>query len=80
MSEEAAPAGLVLLGALTDAQDLPEAVAADADGHQHRDIPDLSGPAAFENDAVQVDIRVFALDLAVSPLVDMSVDLLVPGC
>ena len=46
-------------------------------GHQHRDIADLTCPAALEHNAVQVHIRVVALDRPVPPRLDVLVDLLV---
>ena len=52
MLEEAAPARLVLFGALADAKNLSIALAVDPDRHQQRDVADLASPAALEHDAV----------------------------
>src|SRR5215510_5363266 len=46
--EERAPARLVLLGTLTDAENLPITLAVHADRHQQRHIANLAGPAALE--------------------------------
>ena len=45
--EKGTPAGLVLLVALRNPQHLTITVCADTDSHQHRDVPDLTGPAAL---------------------------------
>jgi hypothetical protein len=47
MCQEGAPAGLVLLGALDDAENLAIAVGIDRDRHQQRDVAHLARPAAF---------------------------------
>lgn len=77
MSQKTAPAGLVFLGPLADAQDLVKTVAINADGYQHRDVFYFAAPAALENDTVHVDIRMLAGDLLVAPLLYVLVDLLV---
>ena len=48
MLEERAPARLVLLGALADAENLPITFAVHADRDQQRDIADFPRPAALE--------------------------------
>jgi len=77
MLEERAPARLVLLGALADAENLPITFAVHADRDQQRDIADFSCPAALEHDAVQVNIGMFALNRPIPPGFDSRVDLLV---
>ena len=77
MLEEAAPARFVLLGAFADAENLPKTLSIDADRHQQRDVADLASPGAFDHDAVQVDVRMLALDRPVAPGLDRAVDLLV---
>ena len=44
------PAGLVFLGALTDAQNLPKSLRIDSAGHQEGDIPHFARPAALHHD------------------------------
>ena len=75
--QEAAPAFQILLLTLSDAQDLPESVGADADRHQHRDVANLARPAALQDHAVQIQIRELAFDRAIAPGFDVPVDLLV---
>ena len=45
MGQEGAPAGLVLLGALDDAEDLAVALGVDRDRHQQRHVAHLARPA-----------------------------------
>jgi site-specific DNA recombinase len=73
--QEARPAGLVLLGALADAQDLAVALGRDADRDQERDVAHLARPAAPEHDPVEVDVGVRARDRPVPPRRDLGVDL-----
>jgi len=47
--EEGAPARLVLLGALADAQNLSIAIAVHPDRNQQRNVAHLAGPAALEH-------------------------------
>ena len=77
MGQEGAPAGLVLLGALEDAEDLAIAIGIDRDRHQQRHVAHLASPAALEHDAVQIDIGMLAVDRPVPPGLDLAVDLLV---
>ena len=77
MFEEGAPARLVLLGALADAQNLPITLAVHPNRHQQRHIADLTGPAALEHDAIQVDVGMLALDRPIAPRLDRAIDLLV---
>jgi hypothetical protein len=53
MAQKAAPAGLVLLGALDDAENLAIAVGVDRDRHQQRDVAHFTRPAALGYDAVR---------------------------
>jgi hypothetical protein len=69
MFEESTPASLVLLGALADAENLPITLAVHADCQQQRDVANFAGTAALEYNAVQVNIRVLALD---RPIVRIS--------
>ena len=77
MTQKRRPAGFVLLGALADPQDLAKSFRIDGRGHQQRNIADLAGPAALHDDAVEVEIRMLALDPPVPPGLDLGVDLLV---
>src|SRR6202008_4155078 len=58
MLEEVAPARLIFLGALADAENVPITAAIDADRNQERDIADLAGPAALEHNPIEIDVRV----------------------
>src|SRR5262249_26217008 len=60
MLEERAPASLVLLRPLANAENLPVAALIHADRNQQRDVAYLAGPAALEHDAVKINIRVLA--------------------
>src|SRR6266705_3200843 len=77
MLEECAPASLVLLRPLANAENLPIAALVHADRNQQRDVAHLAGPAALEHDAIEINIRVGALDRTISPRLDRPVDLLV---
>ena len=55
------PAGLVLFGALADAQNLPKTLRIDGTGHQERNIANLAGPSPLHHDAVEIQIRMLAL-------------------
>src|ERR1700730_11338083 len=48
-----------------------------AEAHQQRNIANLAGPAALHDNAVEVKIRMLALDPPVPPCLDLGVDLLV---
>src|SRR5262249_51854223 len=50
--EQRAPAALVLLRPLANAENLPIAALVHADRNQQRDVAHLAGPAALEHDAV----------------------------
>ena len=71
------PAGLVLLGALADAQNLPKTLRIDGTGHQERNIANLAGPSPLHHDAVKIQIRMLAFDAPHPPRLDFGVDLLV---
>src|SRR5262245_61913183 len=60
MLEELAPATLVLLRPLANAENLPIAALVHADCNQERDVAHLAGPAALEHDAIEINIRVLA--------------------
>src|SRR4029434_512075 len=77
MLEEPAPARLVLLGPLADAENLPITLAVHRDRHQKRHVAHLASPGALEHDAVQIDVGMLALDRPVAPRLDRPVDLLV---
>ena len=62
MLEECAPASLVLLRPLANAEDVPIAALIHADRNQQRDVAHLASPAALEHDAVEVNIGVLARD------------------
>src|SRR6516164_2680010 len=71
------PATLVLLRPLANAENLPIAALVHADCNQERDVAHLAGPAALEHDAIEINIRVLALDRTIAPGLDCPVDLLV---
>src|SRR5262249_499600 len=77
MLEESAPASLVLLRPLANAENLPVAALIHADRNQQRDVAHFAGPTALEHDAVKINIRVLALDRTIAPGLDRPVDLLV---
>jgi hypothetical protein len=76
MLEERAPARLVFLGPLADAENLP-IVTIHADRDQQRDVANLARPAALEHDAIEIDVGVLALDRPLTPRLDRPVDPLV---
>jgi hypothetical protein len=47
---------------LADPQDLAKSFRIDGRGHQQRNVADLAGPVAFHDGAVEVEIRMLALD------------------
>ena len=75
--EKGAPASFVFLRAFADTQDCPEAFLIDTNGDQHRDVSDFAGPGAFEDQAVEVNVGMTALDRLVAPSLNPLVDLLV---
>src|SRR6516225_287433 len=77
MLEEFASATLVLLRPFANAENLPIAARVHADRNQQRGVAHLAGPAALEHDAIEINIRVLALDRTISPGLDRPVDLLV---
>src|SRR5215467_3515149 len=77
MLEERAPARLILLRPLANAKNLPITALVHADRNQQRDVAHLARPAALEHDAVEINIRVVALDRTIAPRLDRPVDLLV---
>ncbi len=79
MLEERAPARLVLLGALADAENLPITFRSrrSRPAARYCGIADFSRSAALEHDAVQVNIGMLALDRPIAPGLDRRVDLLV---
>ena len=62
MAQKRRPARFVLLGALADAQDLAKSLRIDGAGDPQRDVTNFTGPTALHHDAVEVEIRVLALD------------------
>ena len=60
VAQEGRPAGLVLLGPLADAQDLPVALRVHRAGHQQRDVAPLARPGPLHDDPVQVQIGMLA--------------------
>src|SRR5262249_38111800 len=77
MLEDRAPATLVLLRPLANAENLPIAALVHADCNQERDVAYLAGPAALEHDAIEINIWVLALDRTIAPRLHRPVDLLV---
>ncbi len=74
MTREGRPSRPVLLGAFHDAGDPAMAVRGNADGDRERDIPDLARPAPLHHGPVGKNMRVTALDPALSPFVDPGMD------
>ena len=62
---------------LISALDLAVSVPVNADRDQHGNVLDFAAPAAFQIDAVNVDIGVFAGKGAAAPLFDVFVGLLI---
>src|SRR5262245_50008490 len=77
MLEERAPARLILLRTLANAENLPITALVHTDRNQQRDVAHLAGPAALEHDAVEINVRMVALDRTIAPRLDRPVDLLV---
>src|SRR5262245_66513356 len=77
MLEERAPARLILLRPLANAENLSITALVHADRNQQRDVAHLASPAALEHDAVEINIRVVALDRTIAPRLDGPIDLLV---
>jgi hypothetical protein len=77
VAQEGRPAGLVLLGALADAEDLAVALGIDGARHQQRDVAHLARPGPLHDDPVEVEVGMLALDRPVPPFLDLGVDLLV---
>jgi hypothetical protein len=77
VAQEPAPAFQVLFLAFGHSENLPVTISADADRHQHGDVPHFAGPAALQNHAVQKQVRELAFDRPVAPGLDVGVDLLV---
>src|SRR6476620_3192310 len=76
VAQECRPPGLVLLGALADAQNLPKTLRIDGAGHQQRDIADFASPGPLHHDAIEIKVRMFAFDAPVPPRLDLGIDLL----
>jgi len=79
MLEERAPALLISLRPLANAENLPITALVHADRNQQRDVAHLAGLAALEHDAVEKGIRVVALDRTIAPRLDRPVDLSCSG-
>src|SRR6516225_7751994 len=62
---------------LANAKNFPITALVHTDRNQQRDVAHLAGPAALEHDAVEINIRVLALDRTIAPGLDRPVDLLV---
>src|SRR5262245_46070156 len=58
-------------------ENLPITALVHADRNQQRDVAHLASPAALEHDAVEINIRVVALDRTIAPRLDGPIDLLV---
>ncbi len=67
------PTFLILFHSFRNTDDLTAAVFIDSDSHKDRDIVYLTIPAAFEIDAVYIDIRIFAVKLVGTPLFYMII-------
>ena len=77
MFKESAPSRLIFLVAFLNAENTTKAVLIDANRHQHGNIFNLASPATFEDNAIEVNIRIIAFDGAATPGLDMFVDLFV---
>jgi len=58
VAQEVLPGGFVFLGCFAYAEDFAVAFLVDPDGDEDADVFDFSSPAAFEPDAVEVDVGV----------------------
>jgi hypothetical protein len=70
VAQEVAPTLEIFLLTFGETQNLPIAVRADADRHQHRDVLDFPRPAALQDHAVEVQVRELARDLTDAPRLD----------
>jgi hypothetical protein len=62
---------------LADPQDFAKSFQIDGRGHQQRNVADLAGPAALHDNALEVEVRMLALDPPIPPGLDLGLDLLV---
>jgi hypothetical protein len=69
--EEARPTGLVFIGSFADTENLAVAMFIYANGHQYGNVADLAAPGALQDYAVQVDIRMIALNGAIAPFLNL---------
>ena len=77
MPEEAAPALEILFLSFGNAEHLPMTVGTDADRHQHRYVAHLTRPTPLQHDTIEEQVRELALDLAVAPGLDVTINLLI---
>jgi len=74
--QETGPAGLVFFGTFCDTKDFTKALIINANGNQYRDITYFSGPGAFQDDAIKINIREFTNYWSVSPGFNIFVNFL----
>ena len=77
MSQEVRPTGLVFFGSFTNTENLAVAMLIYANGYQYGNVAYFATPGALQDDAVQIDIGMFASDRPIAPFIDLGVDLLV---
>ena len=77
VAEEVLPGGLVLLGALGDAEYLSVAILLDPDGNEDADVADFATPRELQPNAVEENVGVLTGDRLIAPGLDLADHLLV---
>ena len=75
--EERAPAFTILFHPFCCAKDFPTAILTDTDGNKNRNILDFAAPAAFQVNAIYVNIRIASRKRTGTPGFDMFISLFV---
>lgn len=75
--KERTPALLVFFHAFSGADNLTASIVADTNGNKDRYVLDLTTPAAFQIDAVNIDIRIAVGQWACTPGFDMLICLFI---
>ena len=73
--EERTPAFTIFLHPFSGTKDLPAAILADANGNKNRNILDFAAPAAFQVNAIYVNIRIASRKRTGTPGFDMFISL-----